>query len=141
MSHVLQTPNVTKNQLLRMRKNIFDSAVPTLGVPEIKMIIIYLIPINRNINQCSMMYKEEGFIKTCWSSVAGPGLVLALCPVSSQIQAPSPCPSRGCPGLSGPAASPTHHPATPGTRQLAANLRTVTRSRGHVTRDTSRDKL
>ena len=26
VSHVLQTPNVTKNQLLRMRKNIFDSA-------------------------------------------------------------------------------------------------------------------
>ena len=60
-----------------------------------------------------MMYKEEGFIKTCWSSVAGPGLVLALCPVSSQIQAPSPCPSRGCPGLSGPAASQHTTPPHP----------------------------
>ena len=64
--------------------------------------------------------------------MAGPGLVLALCPVSSQIQAPSPCPSRGCPGLSGPAASPTHHPATPGTAAHASWPPTSAPWRGHA---------
>ena len=47
-------PNYKRNKksVVANEKNIFDSAVQAFAVPEIKMIIIYLIPINRNINQC-----------------------------------------------------------------------------------------